>query len=302
MPKSIDVSQATALDLRAQLASQRESFDLDRRKGKQVAASERRHNKKPTVWARQNKGVSERAGKDKVELEAVAGPTLEASRAALQRKAKLYDEMRKRRRYNDDDNDENNLIDFDRQPLSSDEQDESDDDDRSDISDPWVDYVDEYGRTRTVRQSQVPKPRSPSPDYTPQAAYPVFTQGDETSSSNRRREKADDEVKRYDANQEIRAKGVGFYAFSKDEDERKAQMEELNQLREQTEKARAHTVSVAAKRKQMLESNAAKINARRLLLKQKAAGFKAQASPSSKQPDINEDSVSSFLRDMRNKS
>ncbi|KAG2172069.1 hypothetical protein INT43_001546 [Umbelopsis isabellina] len=305
MPKSIDVSQATALDLRAQLASQRESFDLDRRKGKQVAASERRHNKKPTVWARQNKGVSERAGKDKVELEAVAGPTLEASRAALQRKAKLYDQMRKRRRYNDDDNDENNLIDFDRQPLSSDEEDEGDDDDRSDTNDPWVDYVDEYGRTRTVRQSQVPKPRSPSPDYTPQAAYPVFTQGEETSSSSssRRREEADEEVKRYDANQEIRAKGVGFYAFSKDEDERKAQMEELKQLRQQTEKARTHTVSVAAKRKQTLENNAAKINARRLLLKQKAAGSKAQAaSPSSKQPDINEDSVSSFLRAMRNRS
>lgn len=266
-------------------------------------ASSNALSQKPTVWARQNKGVSERAGKDKVELEAVAGPTLEASRAALQRKAKLYDEMRKRRRYNDDDNDENNLIDFDRQPLSSDEQDESDDDSRSDTSDPWVDYVDEYGRTRTVRQSQVPKPRSPSPDYTPQAAYPVFTQGDEMSSS-RRREEADDEVKRYDANQEIRAKGVGFYAFSKDEDERKAQMEELKQLREQTEKARTHTVSVAAKRKQTLENNAAKINARRLLLKQKAAGSKAQATAntSSNQPDINEDSVSSFLRDMRNKS
>jgi hypothetical protein len=243
--------------------------------------------------------VSERAGKDKVELEAVAGPTLEASRAALQRKAKLYDEMRKRRRYNDDDDDDNNLIDFDRQPVSSDE-DESDDD-HSDPSDPWVDYVDEYGRTRTVRQSQLPKPRSPSPDYTPQPAYPVFSKDDETSKS-RREEPDDEEVKRYDANQEIRAKGVGFYAFSKDEEERKAQMEELKQLREQTEKARAHTVSVATKRKQMLESNAAKINARRLLLKQKAAGSKAQASPSSEQLNVNEDSVSSFLRDMRNKS
>lgn len=49
---------------------------------------------KPTVWARQNKGLQARASRD-VELEAVSRPTLESARAALERKAKIYEKLRK---------------------------------------------------------------------------------------------------------------------------------------------------------------------------------------------------------------
>ena len=42
----------------------------------------------------------------------------------------------------------------------------------------------------------------------------------------------------YDASREIRAKGAGFYQFSADEETRKAQMQELNALREETAKTR----------------------------------------------------------------
>ena len=42
----------------------------------------------------------------------------------------------------------------------------------------------------------------------------------------------------YDASKEIRAKGAGFYQFSADEETRKAQMEELKALREETAKTR----------------------------------------------------------------
>ena len=49
---------------------------------------------KPTVWARQNKGVNSRASRD-VELEAISKPTLESARAALERKAKIYDKLKK---------------------------------------------------------------------------------------------------------------------------------------------------------------------------------------------------------------
>lgn len=47
-----------------------------------------------TVWTRQNKGVSARAARD-VELEAISRPTLESARAALERKAKIYDKLKK---------------------------------------------------------------------------------------------------------------------------------------------------------------------------------------------------------------
>jgi hypothetical protein len=42
----------------------------------------------------------------------------------------------------------------------------------------------------------------------------------------------------YDGSSEIRAKGAGFYQFSADEETRKAQMQELNALREETAKTR----------------------------------------------------------------
>jgi hypothetical protein len=249
------------------------------------------------VWARQNKGIAQRASNDKkVYEEDIGGPTLEASRAALQRKAKLYEEMRKRRRYNDSDEDENQLIDFDSRPYS-DSDGEGHDDEKSDPDDPWVDYEDEFGRTRTVRQSQLPRPRSSSPQVTSEQAYPVYTKEDHQS---RKREASEErETQRYDAEREIRTKGVGFYTFSKDEEERKTQMAELKRLREQTETARAHTMSVSAKRKQALERNAAKINARRLLLQQKA---KPASSHSHQQNTaIDDEAISSFLNSMRNK-
>jgi len=42
----------------------------------------------------------------------------------------------------------------------------------------------------------------------------------------------------YDASKEVRAKGAGFYQFSADEETRKKQMEELKNVREETEKTR----------------------------------------------------------------
>jgi hypothetical protein len=48
----------------------------------------------------------------------------------------------------------------------------------------------------------------------------------------------------YDASQEVRAKGAGFYQFSADEETRRAQMEELKMARGETEKTRHETGAV----------------------------------------------------------
>lgn len=45
----------------------------------------------------------------------------------------------------------------------------------------------------------------------------------------------------YDASREVRAKGAAFYSFSKDEEERSRQMEELRAAREETERTRRGT-------------------------------------------------------------
>lgn len=49
---------------------------------------------KPTVWARSNKGVQNRAARD-IELEEVSKVTIESGRAVLERKAKIYEKLRK---------------------------------------------------------------------------------------------------------------------------------------------------------------------------------------------------------------
>lgn len=49
---------------------------------------------KPTLWGRQNKGVKSRMARD-IEIEEVSKPTLENARAALERKAALYDKLKR---------------------------------------------------------------------------------------------------------------------------------------------------------------------------------------------------------------
>jgi hypothetical protein len=46
------------------------------------------------VWARHNAGVKSRNARD-LELEAISRPTVESARAVLERKAKLYDQLRR---------------------------------------------------------------------------------------------------------------------------------------------------------------------------------------------------------------
>lgn len=49
---------------------------------------------KVSVWAKQNRGVRARSARD-VELEEVSKPTLESARAALERKAAVYEKLRR---------------------------------------------------------------------------------------------------------------------------------------------------------------------------------------------------------------
>lgn len=105
----------------------------------------------------------------------------------------------------------------------------------------------------------------------------------------------------YEADREIRTKGVGFYSFSKDEQERQEQLQKLNQIRTETEAARSSTSSASEKRKQMLAKNAEKIRARKAALQAKRYHqLKPDQIPQNvNTPVVNEDSVSDFLKSMR---
>ena len=62
---------------------------------------------------------------------------------------------------------------------------------------------------------------------------------------------------------EARQHGVGFYSFSKDEDERAKQMEELERIRKQTEAARAQTAQTSTDKRSALEARLKKVRDRK---------------------------------------
>ena len=61
------------------------------------------------------------------------------------------------------------------------------------------------------------------------------------------------EFTHYDADAEVRNRGTGFYAFSRDEEERKKQMEALKKAREETQLRRDKLAARAAQREADLE-------------------------------------------------
>ncbi|KAJ6531737.1 hypothetical protein B0H19DRAFT_966473 [Mycena capillaripes] len=256
---------ASFLDLRAEVSKQEAEFSRNKAAGKKyVVGGVKRPDKKPTVWARQNKGVSDRASHD-MELEAISKPTLESARAALERKAKIYDKLKKGQTGGLNDKQyESLLVDFDSKPVSDHFESDSDDVDESvEIArpppgddDPIVEYEDEFGRMRTARKSEVPRNlvRTEEPEHdeddsitgNPVGYFPVYQPSAErVAQIETEHAEANNPLGvHYDATAEVRARGAGFYQFSKDEEMRKAQMDELKATRDETEKTRKETGAV----------------------------------------------------------
>ncbi|CAG8558346.1 7324_t:CDS:2 [Cetraspora pellucida] len=263
--RTIDISSASVIDLKAELFKQKEEFQKQKASvnNQPGSAALRRVVKKSGLWERHNKGVNERSQKD--ELEIVEAPTLEASRIAMERKAKLYDQLKKTG-ISDEKLAEEILVDFDRKAL---EHISDDDEDKTTTEDdPWIEYTDEFGRTRVARKSQVPKEES-SPSST---LLPGEGEAEDISAMEQERrrweEAALEELKNggpihYDETNEIRTKGVGFYRFSQDELEREEQMRALKEMRLETEIKRSNYQSIKEKRKAQLDTRMAMIRAKR---------------------------------------
>lgn len=318
-----NVSATTAIDLKAQLAQHVEQFEKVRSStGKQAKAAVAAATKKQTVWSRQNKGVQARNERDaKQHLDQVEGSTLARSREQLERKARLYEAMKEGRvQQQEYENEEQSpLIDFDRKymlekelkdnTLQKDRKRKRKKDEDEDDDDPWVEYEDEFGRTRIVRRSELPSHNDASD-------HSCYSDEDEEYEQRRRRPGHDgfgsrEDMNHYEADREIRTKGVGFYSFSKDEHERQEQMAKLKALRDETVDARqSATLSASEKRKQLLAKNAEKIRARKAALQaKKHHQLKPELVPTttttttthSPPPShvVNEDSVSEFLKSIR---
>ncbi|KAG0038530.1 hypothetical protein BGZ82_011733 [Podila clonocystis] len=230
--ETIKAGSASMIALSAELAKYDERFSRTNTERKRAP----RAVKKPTVWQRQNPGVAQRAQKSDQKTSSSADPDTETARtASMEKKARIYSMIKSGEHVPKHLRDE--LLPELVQSLQEQEQEQEQIKD-----DPWVEYEDEFGRTRVVRQSEIPKPpREPrEPEYrenpgihNPANPFPVFVNQD---ASQNRSDYVREGGRHYDDTQERRARGAGFYAFSQNEEERQRQMKELLEIRSETVK------------------------------------------------------------------
>ncbi|KAI9061043.1 hypothetical protein FKP32DRAFT_1667775 [Trametes sanguinea] len=275
--KAAGVSASSFFDLKAELAKKEQEFAKNKAAGKSAAieGGVKRDDKKISQWAKANPGVQARAARD-IELEEISKPTLESARAILERKAKVYDKLRKGKSggLNEKQYDAL-LVDFEQKAIDSHFESDSDDVDESltvpegdasvqsvDIhiwrqNDLVIEYEDEFGRVRTARRSEIPRHRLPKEEKeeeedfecvhvlhdNPVNHFPTFGPSQERIEKIRAEfaEENNPLNIHYDASREVRAKGAGYYQFSADEETRQKQMEELRKVREETERVRKET-------------------------------------------------------------
>ncbi|KAJ3038500.1 hypothetical protein HDV00_000597 [Rhizophlyctis rosea] len=274
--KEISVSSASVVDLKAELFKKQQ--ELAAEKARTGATTTKAVSLKPIKGLPpKNKNVEARAARDEV-VEVETNATLESSWVALQRKTKLYDQMRKEMGGEDDHHGEESLVDFVRKTLVDPDVGSDDDDNKKeedDSEDPWVEATDEFGRTRVVRKSQV-SALGLGFIKAGEGKSSAGGEGDpfELMSEDMRREaervRWEEEMKNasasshFDASRERRTMGVGHYSFSRDEDERARQMAALKQMRDETLVQRQAAGKIKDARKEKIEE-------RRRLLKERAA-------------------------------
>ncbi|KAF2135358.1 uncharacterized protein K452DRAFT_330241 [Aplosporella prunicola CBS 121167] len=251
--------------------------------------------KKDDIFSTHNKGARKRALKDlddadftqkhSTTSDAIDDATWRRAKRKMSEKARLYAAMK---RGDVEDGDERYAVDFDRKWAEKEAggggttSDDSDDDDDDDDDDPAakeaVEYVDEFGRTRTgtradaARAQRRQHAQADEPDrFTARPAAPAnLIYGDTVQSAAfnpdeavaqrmaemaARRDKTPSPPPdaHFDGRAEIRTKGVGFFHFSKDEEERKQQMEELKRERKETEEKRGERERKREERKREVE-------------------------------------------------
>ncbi|KAL8717546.1 MAG: hypothetical protein Q9225_005224 [Loekoesia sp. 1 TL-2023] len=233
---------------------------------------------------------------------AVDAADLHRSKRKMEEKARLYASMKRgdyvppsRSSHNAE---EHALVDFDRKWAEDIEagrdnghETSSDEGNNDSEAESLVDYEDEFGRQRrgtkaerdrellrrnaaTYAESQLQsfaaRPTAPSNvirgDTIQSAAFnPDQTISEQMEELARKRDKSltPPPETHYDASKEIRSKGVGFYAFSKDEEERKREMEELERQRGETEKVKREQEERKEKRRREIEERRRMVSKKR---------------------------------------
>ncbi|KAI8892431.1 hypothetical protein BC833DRAFT_611689 [Globomyces pollinis-pini] len=262
--KPIQVGISSVLELKAILA-QKESV----LKGKQAHSSFVSNTSRIANVQKQtqNKGIQDRMQKDQVkELDESELGKLERSYEALKRKELLYDQMKN----NQTDNEEL-LVDFlMKYDVEDDEPVKKKTKKIAIVKANWVEETDEFGRTRLVKEEEAIKlksdfvPAGQSSNTNSNSSEPGLMSSDMKRELERQQWEKEElgqaAPKRgihFDSNWEKRSLGTGFFQFSQNEAERKAQFEELNSLRTETIQSRSRLQDAKERRQDRLKDRKA---------------------------------------------
>uniref|UniRef100_A0AAY5EKG7 CCDC174 alpha/beta GRSR domain-containing protein n=1 Tax=Electrophorus electricus TaxID=8005 RepID=A0AAY5EKG7_ELEEL len=305
------MSVTRLVDLKAELYRKQETFKQERL-SQDAGAVPKIHTKtkKPSIWSKQNEGVSARAQRD-VEKATEEENTLNKSRQKLEEKARLYEQMTKGD-FPDEETESLYLVDFTQKIIDQKrevhirqaekgDRDGEDTDTQIPIPPPqsedeeWVDYVDALGRSRKCLRKDLPEFQKMDQDLqgTSRVVGPDRTLLSEDMRREMQREQwereEEEQMKRpmgpihYEniRDQEARELGVGYFAFSQDEEHRQKQRETLDMLRDQTTVQRSKREQLKEKRKSLLEARLAKVRMRKIK--------KSKLEPGAEEEEVQED-------------
>ncbi|XP_043818909.1 coiled-coil domain-containing protein 174 [Dromiciops gliroides] len=297
--KPLDVTASSLVDLKAELFRKQEEFKQEKLlKDAGVPGKAKSTNKKPSIWNKQNAGVSERAEKD-AEQKIEEQKTLDKSREKLEEKTKLYEQMTKGD-FLDEETEGMYLVDFTQKIIdkrkemqalnlnkeskqtTGKEEDGDEDLSEADIPPPqdpseeWVDYVDSLGRSRRCMKKDLPGLLEMDKSLKGKPYVSDKTLLSEDMRRELQRQQWEEEEKEalsrpvgpvhYEdiRENEARQLGVGYFAFARDKTLRNKQMETLEMLREQTTDQRTRRENIKEKRKALLDARLAKLRQRKM--------------------------------------
>jgi hypothetical protein len=285
--KAKEISSASSLAFSSTLSSLIKSSSSDAK-----PAAGRARSKKEDIFKTHNKDVKKRAAKDLDDVDFSQkhrGRTAEEKREdeanwkrakrRMEEKARLYNALK---RGDIEDLDDKYGVDFDRKWADKQEQGEADStassSDSEGSEEEQIEYVDEFGRTRKGTRAEIAREErrkrtlaADEPDrFTARPSMPqqvIYGDTIQTHTFNpdetiaqqmaelaakRDKELTPPPEVHFDGHEEARQRGTGFMHFSKDEDERRAQMAGLEKERVETEKARAKRKADVEKRKEAI--------------------------------------------------
>ncbi|XP_077430215.1 coiled-coil domain-containing protein 174 [Vanacampus margaritifer] len=290
--RPFDVTASSLVDLKAELYRKQEQFK-QQRLGQESGTGHKPKPKvkKPNVWVKQNSGVSARAEKDAEQL-AEEQRSLDNAKSKLEEKAKLYEQMTKGH-FPDEETEGLYLVDFaqkiiDKRRETHRQKDaDSEEEERARLSpvpppqnpdEEWVDFVDALGRSRRCMKKDLPDFVKMDRDFKGNGNIPADLLSEDMRRELQRQEweREEEEAMKKPVGpvhyeniraQEARELGVGYFAFSHDEENRRKQRETLDMLRDQTTDQRSKRERLKEKKKAILQARLAKIKQRKLKAK-----------------------------------